>query len=343
VAQAPDLSKQEALLSRLSLHIRRIVTTDTEISTSVCGFSLRVDGVCWPSRDDRTSRKEFGIQFQGHPSIVRVTRERERERERERAPRLCPMLQWAQHNEEPVHTCCKHITIMSARCSNVCNIVRCRPELLFVAESTAIAQHSSVVLATRSVGYASWDPDSPKRFVAGGYANAQPQKKTVCLCLCNLVWMFYMSVKALNLLATEERCWALLYSLLCTPTCLPVNVYLRPLLNVPVQIANKMGFQKKKKEKNMSVEYLCLGRIWINAPIVVQLDLNLLVWDFQASLLNSDSVCRRMNTMDNLLSPFIPDIVSLTPYQIYWFSYYILIYLLTCLCSARQRPLSKRQ
>jgi hypothetical protein len=43
----------------------------------------------------------------------------------------------------------------------------------------------------------------------------------------------------------EERCWAPLYPPLYT--CLPVNLYLHHLLNVPVHVANKMGFHKKKK------------------------------------------------------------------------------------------------
>jgi hypothetical protein len=45
--------------------------------------------------------------------------------------------------------------------------------------------------------------------------------------------------KALNLLATEER----FSSRLCIP-CLPVNMYLRHLINEHVQIANKMGLNK---------------------------------------------------------------------------------------------------
>jgi hypothetical protein len=125
--------------------------------------------------------------------------------------------QWAQHNEEAVHSCClnaveTHITIMSARCSNVCNIIRCRPELLFVAESTDIAQHSSVVLASRSVGYASWDPDIAPS-ASSQAAKLMASHKNSLFMFMQFVLMFYMSV-----------------------------------------------------------EYLCLGRIWINAPIVVQLD-----------------------------------------------------------------------
>jgi hypothetical protein len=83
VSQAPDLRKPEALLSRLSFHLRRMVRIDAEISTSVRGSSLGVDGVCCPSRDDKTSRKEFGIQFQGH----------QLSEQQERAAGVCPVLQ----------------------------------------------------------------------------------------------------------------------------------------------------------------------------------------------------------------------------------------------------------
>jgi hypothetical protein len=42
--------------------------------------------------------------------------------------------------------------------------------------------------------------------------------------------------EALNLLVTEERCWALFYMSMYT--------FIHNLLNVLVQIANKMGLQK---------------------------------------------------------------------------------------------------
>jgi hypothetical protein len=43
--------------------------------------------------------------------------------------------------------------------------------------------------------------------------------------------------EALNLLVTEERYWALFY--------MPLYTFIHNLLNVLVQIANKMGFKKK--------------------------------------------------------------------------------------------------
>jgi hypothetical protein len=45
--------------------------------------------------------------------------------------------------------------------------------------------------------------------------------------------------EALNLLVPEERYWALFY--------MPLYTFLHNLLNVLVQIANKMGLQKKKR------------------------------------------------------------------------------------------------
>jgi hypothetical protein len=47
--------------------------------------------------------------------------------------------------------------------------------------------------------------------------------------------------QALNLLVTEERCWALFYMSMYT--------FIHNLLKVLVQIANKMGFKKKGKKK----------------------------------------------------------------------------------------------
>jgi hypothetical protein len=43
--------------------------------------------------------------------------------------------------------------------------------------------------------------------------------------------------EALGLLVKEERCWALFY--------MPLYTFLHSLLNVLVQIANKIGLQKK--------------------------------------------------------------------------------------------------
>jgi hypothetical protein len=48
--------------------------------------------------------------------------------------------------------------------------------------------------------------------------------------------------EALNLLVTEERYWALFY--------IPLYMFIHNLLNVLVQIANKMGLQKKTSDIN---------------------------------------------------------------------------------------------
>jgi hypothetical protein len=52
-----------------------------------------------------------------------------------------------------------------------------------------------------------------------------------------------MLQEALNLLVADERYWALFYTPLYT--CIHVYMFLHNLPNVLVQIANKMGLQKK--------------------------------------------------------------------------------------------------